>query len=78
MSMNATPQPGEIYQHSKRGTTYKILCVAVIEATEELCVVYEALDPGVEHRFWVRPLAEFCSEVEVEGKRVPRFIKMNQ
>lgn len=70
------PKPGEIYRHTKRGTTYKIVCLAVIEATEESCVVYEALDPKSEHRFWVRPLEEFCGQVELDGKRVDRFEKL--
>lgn len=71
------PQPGEIYRHTKRGTTYKIVCVGVIEATEEPCVVYEALDPKSEHRFWVRPLEEFCGQVEFEGVLVSRFVQIS-
>lgn len=68
-----TPEAGEVYRHYKRGGEYKIVCVAVIEATEEPCVVYEALYPNAEHQFWVRPLADFCAEVEHEGRTVPRF-----
>jgi hypothetical protein len=67
------PKPGEIYRHYKRGWEYRIVCVAVIEATEEPCVVYEALYEHAEHRFWVRPLEEFCMDIEWEGKLVPRF-----
>ncbi|MBP9762151.1 DUF1653 domain-containing protein [Patescibacteria group bacterium] len=67
--------PGEIYRHYKRGTAYKIVCLAVLEATEEPCVVYEALDLEAEHRVWVRPLNHFCELVNFEGKQVPRFAK---
>lgn len=67
------PTKGEIYRHYKRGTTYRITCVAVIEATEEPCLVYEALYPEAEHRFWIRPLAEFCGFVEKDGTHIPRF-----
>lgn len=69
------PSLGEVYRHYKRGTSYKIVCLAVLEATEEPCVVYEALDPEVEHRIWVRPLSDFCEQVDFEGKKVPRFAK---
>lgn len=67
------PMTGEIYRHYKRGTTYKIVCVAMIEATEEACVVYEALDPDAQHRYWVRPLEEFCGFVEEAGTQIERF-----
>ena len=67
------PNAGEVYRHYKRGGDYKIVCLAVIEATGEKCVVYEALYPEAEERFWIRPLADFCMEVEWEGKLVPRF-----
>ncbi len=69
------PVSGEVYRHYKRGTTYKIVCLAVLEATEEPCVVYEALDPEAERRIWVRPLGNFCELVDFEGKQVPRFAK---
>lgn len=68
-----TPSPNQIYKHYKRGTTYRIVCIATIEATGGACVVYEALDPEVEQKIWVRPLEEFCDEVEYEGKSVSRF-----
>lgn len=70
------PEVGEVYRHYKRGGEYKIVCIAVMEATEERCVVYEALYPEAEHRFWVRPLADFCAEVEREGRIVPRFARV--
>ncbi len=68
------PKPGEIYRHYKREGEYKIVCVAVIEATKEPCVVYEALYENAEHQFWVRPLTDFCASVENEhGDLVSRF-----
>jgi hypothetical protein len=68
------PKPGETYRHYKRGGEYKIVCVAVIEATKEPCVVYEALYESAEHRFWVRPVSDFCASVENErGDLVSRF-----
>ena len=70
------PEVGEVYRHYKRGSEYRIVCVAVMEATEEPCVVYEALYPDAEHRFWVRPLTEFCAEVEHEGRTARRFTRV--
>ncbi len=70
------PKVGEIYRHYKRNSEYKIICIAVIEATKESCVVYEALDPTTDHRFWVRPIEDFCAMVELEGAFVPRFVRV--
>lgn len=67
------PKPGEIYRHYKRQAEYRIICTAVIEATLTPCVVYEALDPAADHQYWVRPMNDFCAEVELSGGLVPRF-----
>ena len=63
-------QAGGTYQHYK-GNVYKVVGVGKIEATLEDVVVYQGLDHG--SPIWVRPLAEFEEEVEVEGMTVPRF-----
>ena len=59
-----------IYQHYK-GNRYEVLGVAKHSETEEELVVYRQLygDGG----YWVRPLKMFLEEVEVMGKKVPRF-----
>jgi len=44
----------------------------VIKSPEDL-VVYEALYDNEVSKIWVRPLAMFLEEVEVEGKKQPRF-----
>ena len=62
-------QPG-LYRHYK-GPEYRVLGVARHSETEEEVVVYQALYG--EYGLWVRPLAMFCSEVELDGERVPRF-----
>lgn len=64
-------QPGNVFEHYKRGGRYEIVCLALLEATGENMVVYKALyDDG---QIWIRPLEEFVEEVEWEGKRVRRF-----
>lgn len=62
--------PLGIYQHYK-GNLYQVLHLAKHSETEEALVVYRALygDYGV----WVRPLAMFSENVEINGEAVPRF-----
>jgi hypothetical protein len=63
------PIPGR-YRHYK-GKDYEVIGVARHSETDERVVVYRPLynDSGL----WVRPLAMFVEEVEVNGERVPRF-----
>ena len=68
---------GQIYRHYKRQDEYRIVCIAVIEATEEPCVVYEALYPSAKQRYWIRPVTDFCAEVSFEGAVVPRFLQVS-
>lgn len=62
-------QPG-LYRHYK-GPEYRVLGVARHSESEEEVVVYQALYG--EFGLWVRPLAMFTGEVELDGERVPRF-----
>ncbi len=67
---------GDLYSHYKNPDHhYKILAVGFIEATEEPCVVYQALYG--ENLTWVRTEGEFLAEVEFEEKVVPRFKKVD-
>ena len=58
------------YEHYK-GNYYEVLGVARHSETMEDLVVYRALYG--ERDLWVRPLSMFIEEVEVNGKKVPRF-----
>lgn len=64
-------KPG-IYKHYKGGM-YKVLGVAKSSEDYSDVVVYEALYDNPMSKLWVRPLEDFLSEVEVEGKKVKRF-----
>lgn len=71
-----TVQAGEIYQHYRNQKNYRIVCEAVLEASETPCVVYEALYSEAPHKFWVRPIEDFFATVELNGKTMKRFEKI--
>jgi hypothetical protein len=62
-------RPGR-YRHYK-GNDYLVVGVARHSETEEELVVYRQ-DYG-DSSLWVRPLAMFQEEVEINGRRVARF-----
>ncbi len=61
-----------IYEHYK-GKQYRVIGVALMEATEEPVVIYEALYENALSRLWVRSLDEFTEEVMFRGELKPRF-----
>ena len=61
------------YQHSKTGNFYQVLGVAKHSETLEDLVVYECLYDNPRSKLWVRPMKMFLEEVEINGKKVPRF-----
>lgn len=63
---------GGIYRHYK-GKTYIVHDLARHSESLEWLVVYECLYENPAAKLWVRPLTMFLEEVELEGKRVPRF-----
>lgn len=58
------------YRHYK-GNEYKVIDVAKHSETLEELVVYRALYGN--HDLWVRPLKMFTEDVEIDGKKIPRF-----
>lgn len=64
---------GARYMHYKQ-LTYKVLALALREEDNEPCVVYQA-EYG-DHVTFIRPVANWIEEVEVEGKKVVRFVKL--
>lgn len=67
--------PTGIYQHYKGGK-YLVLGVAKHSETLEDMVMYVALYDNDLANLWVRPLSMFTEQIEVEGKKVPRFTKI--
>lgn len=62
-------QPGR-YRHYK-GKEYEVIGCGRHTETEEEYVVYRALYGDGE--LWIRPKKMFVEEVEMGGKRIPRF-----
>ncbi|WP_221797793.1 DUF1653 domain-containing protein [Oceanobacter mangrovi] len=68
-SSPAAPQPGR-YRHYK-GMEYEVFGLVRHSETEEWLVHYRTLYGDFSH--WVRPLAMFTEQVEVNGEPVARF-----
>lgn len=64
---------GARYRHYKE-LTYKVLALALREEDSEPCVVYQA-EYG-EKLTWLRPVASWIEEVEINGKKLQRFEKI--
>lgn len=65
------------YKHYK-GKIYEAIGVVKHSETLEELVVYRALygppnGEAGENELWARPLKMFLEEVEIDGKRIPRF-----
>ena len=58
------------YKHYK-GNEYEVIGLAKHSETLEDLVVYRALYG--QNDLWVRPLKMFNEEVEINGKKIPRF-----
>ena len=58
------------YKHYK-GKEYEVIGIGKHSETLEELVIYRALYGN--HALWVRPLAMFTEEVEIDGKKVSRF-----
>jgi hypothetical protein len=61
------------YQHSKTGKYYRVIGTAKHSETLEDLVVYKTLYKNPLSKLWVRPLKMFLENVEINGKKVPRF-----
>ena len=61
-----------VYKHYK-GNKYLVIGLAKHSETNEDLVVYIPIYESDLSRIWVRPLEMFLEDVEIEGKKVPRF-----
>ncbi len=81
--MQTSIESETLYRHYK-GNIYYVHTVAKHSETEEPMVVYQEAELGADEIFlkfdkvWCRPLDNFCSSVEVDGKTVPRFAEFEE
>lgn len=66
---------GSLYQHYKGGI-YKVLDLAVLESTNEVCVLHQA-QYGKQLKF-IRTVDVWLETVEYNGATVPRFTRYNK
>jgi hypothetical protein len=64
---------GARYMHYKQ-LSYKVVALALREEDNEPCVIYQA-EYG-DNLTWIRPVASWVEEVELDGKKVKRFTKI--
>jgi hypothetical protein len=67
---------GGRYRHSKSGGEYIVTDLVLVEATENVGVVYSA-EYGERFR-WLRSVDDFVAEVEIDGVRRKRFELMEE
>ncbi len=58
------------YKHSE--LPYQVTGLVILEATDEVAVVYSVTEDGAEVTF-VRSLTDWLETVEWQGKQMPRF-----
>jgi len=71
--MNTHVKTG-IYRHSKKGTLYRVIGMAKHSETLEDLVIYEAQYDNPMSKLWARPADMWNDIVEIDGKKVPRFV----
>ncbi|MBP7057262.1 DUF1653 domain-containing protein [Candidatus Gracilibacteria bacterium] len=65
-----------IYSHYKHPDRhYKIVSIAFLESSEEVCVCYQAL--YAPYFTWIRPLSNFLEKVKTADGEVLRFHKQS-
>ncbi|MBN2881300.1 DUF1653 domain-containing protein [Candidatus Woesearchaeota archaeon] len=77
--MNKTILPKEKYKHYK-GQMYEIIGVGKDSTTLTDVVIYKALyfsEEFGDNAIWVRPKKEFLEIIEKDGKKMPRFEKID-
>lgn len=68
---------GAFYRHYKNKKIYKVIEIVRHSESLEEMVLYEAQYENEFGPLWVRPLNMFLENVEVDGKKVPRFTPLN-
>jgi hypothetical protein len=67
---------GARYRHSKTGAIITVLDIALLEASEQPAVIYRH-EEGAK-LVWVRAVDVFMSLDEIDGQKIPKFIKIEE
>lgn len=68
--------PGDLFYHYKKPDThYKVLYIAIQEATEKPCVIYQSLHDKI---IWVRDLDSWQELINSHGTHVTRFLPVKK
>jgi|GEM_PF-1088044 hypothetical protein len=65
-------KPGIYVHYKSNNLCYEVIGCGLDSESEEPVVIYKPLYKS-NVPYWVRPYKMFISEVEIEGKKVPRF-----
>jgi hypothetical protein len=69
------PPPGTLFEHYK-GKRYRYHGIVRHSETLEELVLYETLYENDLGKMWVRPKEMFFEEVEIDGRKQPRFRRL--
>jgi hypothetical protein len=72
--MPKATEPG-LYRHYKGGI-YEVISIATHSETLEIFVVYKACYQPEGENLWVRPLQMFVETIDIEGKQINRFTRV--
>ena len=75
-ALDQCPPSGTRFRHYKGGE-YVVVGAAILESTLAPAVLYRPAEGSGSEFCWVRPLSNWDSWVEVDGRRVRRFQKLD-
>lgn len=70
---------GALYGHYKNPQTpYKVTGFVILEATDEVAVLYEVQEEGAPRITFARALSSWLETVEWQGQTIPRFVRIEK
>lgn len=75
----AQVEVGALYGHYKHPEVpYKVTGFVILEATDEVAVLYEVQEEGAPRVTFARALSSWLEAVEWQGQTVPRFVRIEK
>ncbi len=68
---------GKYYHYKHKEQHYTLVDVVIIEATDEVGILYRAEYEALKGITFMRPIDNFLADVELDGKKLPRFTLVN-